>query len=273
MVAARSSRNELGITVPQRKVILHYHIFKNAGTSIDRMLRESYGGRWLYYDKPEGGAKISPAEMEAFILDHPDALAFSSHQVVPPLPSRHLEVFPIVLLRHPIDRAYSAYLFEWQKQQGGTEPVGSFADYIAEKFRYPRRNAIEDFQAFHLANLGYCDWMPATDLDDEDILRHARRFLVKMGCFGIVDRYAESLRWFKKKLGPHFPDLKFVEHRENVLQDKTLSITDKIGRIRKMLDEPTYASLIMRNQIDLRLYEYALGLFAKVPWFRGERNA
>ena len=97
----------------KRKVIIHYHIFKNAGTSIDRMLKESFSERWANYDKPEPTSKISPAELEEFILDNPDLMAVSSHHAVPPLPDKHLEVYPIILLRHPIDRAYSAYLFEW----------------------------------------------------------------------------------------------------------------------------------------------------------------
>ncbi len=246
----------------QRKVILHYHIFKNAGTSIDRMLEESYGDRWLNFDKPEGGAKISPLEMEEFILGHPDAVAFSSHQVVPPLPSRQLQVFPIIVLRHPVDRAYSAYLFEWKKQQGTSRPVGTFAGYIADKFRVPRQNAIEDFQAYHLANRNYRSRAVSLSLAEEDILRNARRLLAEIGYFGIVDRYAESLRWFKKVLGPHFPELKFKEHRENVLQDTNLPIAEKVERIYDLLDDRSYTALVMRNQLDLRLYEYALGMMA-----------
>jgi hypothetical protein len=64
--------------------------------------------------------------MEEFILDHPHGAAFSSHQVVPPLPARQLQVLPIVFLRHPIDRAYSAYLFEVQKETPA--PISVCAD-------------------------------------------------------------------------------------------------------------------------------------------------
>jgi hypothetical protein len=89
------------------------------------------------WDAANSGAKISASEMEAFVLDHPDILAVSSHQVVPPLPDRHLEVYPFIFIRHPIDRAYSAYLFEWKKQKAGDKGVGSFDDYVAEKFKLP----------------------------------------------------------------------------------------------------------------------------------------
>lgn len=56
----------------------------------------------------------------------------------------------------------------------------------------------------------------------------------------------------------------FDEYHENQLQDETLTISDKVERIRNNLDSLSYTSLVMRNQLDLRLYEYALGLFAKI---------
>ena len=248
----------------KRKVIIHYHIFKNAGTSIDRMLEESYGERWMNFDKPEVGEKISPEEMEEFILDHPSGVAFSSHQLVPPPQFKRVIVFPIILIRHPIDRAYSAYLFEWRKQQGVEEPIGSFAEYIDEKFQHPRQNAIEDFQAFHLANRCYSGKIAQPILDDEDILGNARGLLSNIGYFGIVDYYAESLQYFKIKMAMHFPELIFKEFRENVLQDETMSIGVKLARIKRLLNDCSYISLVMRNQLDLRLYEYALGLFTKM---------
>src|SRR5687767_12265527 len=158
----------------KRRVIIHYHIFKNAGTSVDRMLQESFGEAWASWDTENRDGKISPSELEAFLLDRPHLAALSSHQIVPPLPSRELDVFPIVFVRHPIDRAHSAYLFEWQKQQGAEEPIGSFDDYVREKLANPRLNAIEDFQALHLANRGYENRRPSADLDDEAILGNAK---------------------------------------------------------------------------------------------------
>jgi hypothetical protein len=243
--------------VTKRKVILHYHIFKNAGTSVDRMLEEAYGERWLSFDKED--QKISPAEMEEFIFDNPHAVAFSSHQVVPPLPSKRLVVYPIVLIRHPIDRAYSAYLFEWKKQQGTEEPIGSFTDYIIEKFSNPRKNAIEDYQALHLANRGYQTRFFLSE-SDEEILRNTRKFIADVDCLGVVDRYSEALRRFKKILTPHFPELVIREYRENALQDEALSLSNKVSYIYDLLDKSIITELTMRNLLDLRLYEYVLGL-------------
>ena len=245
----------------KRKVILHYHIFKNAGTSIDRMLQASLGNRWANFDRTDSSAKISPEEMEAYILDHPDLLAVSSHHAVPPLPDRHLHVYPIILLRHPVDRAYSAYLFEWKKQQNTTDPIGTFADYIREKFRQPRRNAIEDFQTLHLANRSYTHRLPSAEIGDEKLLSNARTLLREAGCFGIVDRFSESLKLMTRRLGPVFPEVKWNEYQENRLQEEGVDLSDKMKNVISMLDHATYTQLVMRNQLDLRLYENALGRF------------
>jgi hypothetical protein len=245
----------------RRKVILHYHVFKNAGTSVDEMLKSSLGERWSEWDKEDPGARISPAEMEQFILDHPDLLAVSSHQIVPPLPSKHLDIYPIVFLRHPIDRAYSAYLFEWKKQKGGSEPIDSFGAYVQQALSQRRKSAIEDFQALHFANRGYESRRPSTELDDEALLDNSRQFLRALPLFGIVERYSESMSRMQKLWGSIFPEVSFAVFHANALQDAAQSLPQKIAKLRATMEPEIFAELTLRNQMDLRLYEYALACF------------
>ena len=245
----------------RRKVLLHYHVFKNAGTSVDRMLQDSLGDRWKQWDLEHPGAKISPQQMEEFILDQPDLVAVSSHQVVPPVPSRHLDVYPIVFMRHPIDRAYSAYLFEWQKQKGSEQPVGTFDAYIHQNLSLRRRSAIEDFQTLHFANRGYESRWPSDQLDDEEYLRNAKAFLRSVPVLGVVERYAESIGRMKQAWGATFPELSFSIFHANVLQDPKLSVAQKMRSLRQTVDPDALGKLILRNQMDLRLYEYATACF------------
>ena len=253
----------------KRKVILHYHIFKNAGTSVDHMLKESLGERWVEWDTSDPGAKISAAEIETYILDHPGIVAVSSHQAVPPLPSRHLDVYPVIFLRHPIDRAYSAYLFEWKKQKGAESPTGHFEEYVAEKFRHPRKNAIEDFQTLHLANRGYENRWPSGALDDEEILRNAKEFLLSLPFFGMVEDYARSMAQMKEVFAKPFPELSFKAFRDNALQDPAQSLYDKIRDLRQAISPDVFNQLVLRNQMDLRLFEFANACFGL---WRGPRG-
>jgi len=249
------------MSTARRKVILHYHIFKNAGTSVDRMLEDSLGARWANWDRPNAGAKISPSEMEEFILDQPDLLAVSSHQVVPPLPNRSLDIYPIVLMRHPLDRAYSAYLFEWHKQKQASGEDASFDAYVLDRFQNPRANAIEDFQAFHFANRGFDSKRVAPGRPDEDVLQNARGFLQSLPVFGLVERYADYMARLKKAWGPIFPELNFEVHHANALQKEDQSLGQKVAALKASMKPEVYSELVLRNQLDLRLYEYAMARY------------
>lgn len=250
------------LLILSRKVILHYHIFKNAGTSIDEMLKRSLGSRWREWDMDDVNARISPAQMESYLLANPELVAVSSHQAVPPLPNRQLTVFPIIFLRHPIDRAYSAYLFEWMKQQGTSEPIGSFDAYVEEKLALPRRNAIEDSQTLCLANTGYDTNFPLRRGGDEQLLQSARDLLLAIPFLGVVEHFTQSMQQMRAVLAPHFPDLSFELFMENCLQDPAESLDDKLSRIRSIMSQKTYNRLVLRNQLDIRLYEFALALFS-----------
>ena len=95
-----------------RDVIVHYHIFKNAGSSIDACLANSFGPRWHNYDIDEDWANITSDDLRQHLAEHPDLRAISSHQARSPDPSGgDLRAHPIVFVRHPIDRVGSMYSF------------------------------------------------------------------------------------------------------------------------------------------------------------------
>ena len=69
-----------------RHLIVHYHIFKNAGSTFDAMLEATFGSRWANHDKTQAAAFITPAELAEYIQAHPHLDALSSHHAVLPLP-------------------------------------------------------------------------------------------------------------------------------------------------------------------------------------------
>ncbi len=243
-----------------RKVILHYHLFKNAGTSIDYMLKDSFGEAWKSYDLPSSpNSLITAEEMKELILNEPSIIAWSSHQVVPPLPKiQGVEVYPIVFIRHPIDRARSAYLFEWQKQKDlNKPPVGTFAEYIAHKFKAPRRNAIENFQTLRLSHPFSKRLREYGEGTDQEYIEGAKKFLSSLPFFGIVERYDQSIKKLNNWLSPHFPELKANVYQKNVLQDKTLPLKQRISAIKEELGVEAFRELRERNSLDLELYSFS----------------
>ena len=96
-----------------RTTVVHFHLFKNAGTTVERGLQDYFGERWASFDKPASAARISQVELETFLNTNQALQAVSSHHLRPPLvDSTLMKWLPVLFLRHPIDRIRSAYEFE-----------------------------------------------------------------------------------------------------------------------------------------------------------------
>jgi len=119
-------------------------------------------------------------------------------------------------------------------------------------------NAVEDFQALHLANRGYESRLRSKLLHDEEVLANARDFLMKVPCLGGSDALIAKMAIV---LLPSSLDSRAAKYRENALQEADMAVHEKVDRIRSAVGS-AYAELVSRNQLDLRLYEFAWGLIA-----------
>jgi hypothetical protein len=137
----------------QRPVLIHFHIYKNAGSSIDRLLAESFRDAWTTYEDSAQDI-IDCRQLRVFLTARPDLRAVSSHRFRAPLPYRTAR--PIVMLRHPVDRARSIYQFARRDPTQHDHAVArcrSFADYVEHYL--PRKDAgvvIRDYQVVHLSD-------------------------------------------------------------------------------------------------------------------------
>ncbi len=126
-----------------RKVICHYHIFKNAGTSFGHMLDASFGVRHLSFDGPFPFFTIDQEQLDRIILRKTDAVAFSSHQIQLPAPvSRQYRVLAVVFLRDPMLRLASLWRFKRQAGDGTDTAAAagrlSFADWLGWSLDHPQ---------------------------------------------------------------------------------------------------------------------------------------
>ena len=238
-----------------RNVIVHYHLFKNAGSSIDHLLKFNFGDKWMAYDSDSANGVIPCQDLEKLIADNPDVDAFSSHQIVPPLPQIEGNVYPIVILRDPIDRVKSAYLFEWKKQLGLEEPKGTLEEYIKNKFSNKRRNSIEEFQVIRLSNQYRDRFQNHSNINDDELLDAAKKFIESLSFIGIVDDFDRSAELLIDFLKSDFPDFKSREFKSNVLQDLSLSQLQKREQIKSELSAEVYEEVLDRNKLDESLYQ------------------
>ncbi|MEE9322809.1 MAG: sulfotransferase family 2 domain-containing protein [Granulosicoccus sp.] len=246
----------------KRTILLHYHLFKNGGTSIEKLLRDSFGKAWASWDKEQPGAKISGAEMQAWIEQNKKICAISSHQIVPPVPQGDFHVIPIVFLRDPLLRVRSSYSFEWQKQLGLDEPKGSLQAYIEEKFKQKNSSVIANFQVSRLSNDHYDEVRQKLDRHDTTHrLSSAMRFIDQLPFIGLVERFEDSMGLIQLATRQHFPKLKIREYRENVTQAANQPPEQRIDQLRRDIGNELFDELCLRNRLDLQLYSYALGRF------------
>ncbi|UHQ55868.1 sulfotransferase family 2 domain-containing protein [Microbulbifer sp. YPW16] len=250
-----------------RKLIVHYHLFKNAGSSVDAILRHSFGQHWISFDKSDPSAKILPHELDRFIDENPSIRAISSHHALTPLPlSDAYEIFPLVFIRHPIARAKSAYLFEWQKQLGLERPKGSFSDYVQEKVLDNDRGAISNFHVCQLSNVAIQGKRPVHDESPEARLARAKERLDSLPFFGLVEFFQESLVRAHFYLKYHFPELNVVNRVINTTQKVDQNLDAKLVGIRAELGAELYRLLEQENKLDLEFYKYARQqFFSTVP--------
>ncbi|MGR3732958.1 sulfotransferase family 2 domain-containing protein, partial [Pseudophaeobacter sp.] len=140
-----------------RTVILHYHLFKNAGTSLDQILKRNFGDRWVTREFSMKGGDNS-AQLADWIREEKDAVAFSTHTGAGPVPEiEGVRVVSVMLLRDPIVRIRSAYQFE-RKQCADT--LGArlakevdFETYVRTRLEMPHDRQCRNFHTHRLASM------------------------------------------------------------------------------------------------------------------------
>ncbi len=235
---------------PTRTVVLHYHLFKNAGTSVDQMLKAYFGPAWVAAEFPMTGNDNTDA-VQSWIAERADARAFSSHTMVGPVPRpAGVEVVPVILLRDPIRRIASAYRFE-RGQSAETwgaklAKAHDFDGYVRARLAIPEDRQCRNFQVSRLASL-----CPGED----DELARAKTGLEALhtsGVVGLVEDFAGFAAALTDRLAPIFEGFGPEAAHANT--------TTAAGGAPVDLDGPLAAVLEESNREDAALLAHAVTL-------------
>lgn len=241
-----------------RLVVLHHHVFKNAGTTLDGALEREFGPRFATYDGPRPNHCLNRDEIAAFLARRPAIQALSSHQARPrSLPETGFRWLPILLVRHPLDRVRSIYAFE--RRQRGSSPGARMAKqldlpgYVRWRMTQGQPNLLCDY---HLGFLSvHREHGPKRpDLDA------AKAALEGMALTGTVERFDESVAVGEAVLRRWLPGLDLSCAPRNVTQGRRASLEERLDELREALGDTLYDELVARNQHDLELHRFANAL-------------
>jgi hypothetical protein len=241
-----------------RFVIVHYHIFKNGGTTIESILHREFGERFATLHGPSDNSVLTGEHLASFLHEHCGISAVSSHHLRYPRPSiPGTVIFDCCFLRHPLDRLVSVYTY--LHRINSSDPLSRRArrqtprDFMGQTLK-ESPHLVSDVQVTQLANAG-AFFRPANERD----LDRATQVISDMALPGLVDMFSESMVAAEYFLQPAFPGLRLdhtplnvsrpseTHHRNHKLED----------RLVELWGPDLYADLARLNQFDLELYHRA----------------
>ncbi len=250
-----------------RSIIIHYHLFKNAGSTIDDMLMKAFGTEWLSYDGNDPAGRITTCQLTECILRNPLVKAISSHQALLPMPIiENITILPIFFLRHPLDRVRSVYAFE--RRQGiesgpiskGAEHAARlcFKDYLRWRLDSSENGVVHNFQTL---NLNYEQCKSGIS---HDKYRKAIEQLKNLKVFGLVERFDESIDLFAHFFDSYNHSFNTDFEIMNQTNKREANLNDRLLTMERDLGEATWIEIQERNYWDLLLYDDANDIFTNL---------
>jgi hypothetical protein len=248
---------EITIGVPStRFVIVHYHILKNGGSTIESILRREFGHAFATVHGPRASSTLGGRELAGFLRDHPHTSAISSHHLRYPKPFlRNIVVFDCCFLRHPLDRLHSFY--NHLRHTDSTDPLCLRARELSPRAFMQRLvaespNFASEVHVTQLARSGAYT-RPAHPSD----LEKATRVLNEMAIPGLVEMFDESLVAAEYFLRPAFPELSLEFVPQNVRRSPAMTITEREKELADLWGVTLYDEVARLNQLDFELYRRA----------------
>ena len=236
---------------------LHYHIFKNGGTTIDWILKKNFGKSFEEIHTPSVNGYIYSDFINDYFDKQPNIIALSSHHFRPPFPlSDKNNYIEICFLRHPIDRLNSMYSFynrskindDISTQKAKELSLSEYIDWIMETKHYIAINS----QTCLFSKSG-AFYYPPSNLD----LEYAIQTIENVKFLGVVEFFDESMVAAEYFLKPVFPKIDLSYIPQNIDKSRKQNLKDRIKIFRKKCGEKKFSQIKKNNKLDEILVEHA----------------
>ena len=245
-------------------LLIHYHIFKNAGTSFKWSIIDALGEKaFASYDSSSPQGFISRRDLTSFAVRHPEITVLSSHQAAPPAPAIYgREVFSSILIRDPIARIRSMYAFECRQKASSRGAI--MAKQLNFK-RYVQWRLEETPSVLCNYQVYFCSRKPNDDifLPGPERVEQAIANFDNISIVGTVARYEEWLALTQKVLSTALPQLTLDVKRRNTTEANEPSEEQILGQLITDLGEATAEYLLENNKLDMCLHQIADALLTR----------
>lgn len=231
-----------------RYVVVHYHIFKNGGTTVETILEREFGEGFATLHGPDADATLTGSDLTEFLQGCPNVSAVSSHHLRYPKPGiPHVVLFDWCFLRHPLARLHSYYTY-LSRREALRESAREFLEHLMDAAPHQ----VSDVQVNLLAN-GGAFTRPAGERD----LDKATEILRQMAIPGLVSMFDESLVAAEYFLRPAFPTIRLEYVPQNVTNGTNGTgtlLSDRLDHLIALWGVDLYEKLVRLNQMDLELF-------------------
>ena len=239
-----------------RHVLLHYHIFKNAGSTLDAILERNFGPALAFLHTRDPNSVLTVSDVLSFLESHKSIRAISSHHLRPPEPGNDAFVFiGVLILRDPIDRLGSMYAY--YRASDNDDPLAraakeagmtAFLQTLVDE--YP--NIANNSQVVYLASSGRYTRPPMTADLHKAVEMFSREAVVIT-----TEMFDRSLVAAEYYLRPTFGNLDFSYVSQNVSPGRASSLEGRLAEIKRACGEKLFQTLLDMNKLDLQLVEAA----------------
>lgn len=239
-----------------RVILFHFHLFKNAGTSIDAILKKNFRDKFVNKEFDFYPYKRNINAVISWIRKEKDKIAFSSHTArlfdFTQLEKEGIKLIPIIFVRHPLVRIHSAYKFEREKQRNieSFEPVlarnTTFKGYIEVRWYLPNDHQTRNFHISRFSDMFY--------EEEGDMFSKALKALEHLTFVGLVEKFEESIKKLENIVKEYYPDFKVENIEENIQISPIVSIEERLKEIRKILGK-FYFKFEEANKMDILFWE------------------
>jgi len=234
--------------MPKKPVLLHFHIFKNAGMTFGWVLENNFQKDHVRMDDIDG--KVLGSEIvKRFIEKYPSVKAFSCHNMdISIQNTSEIEFIKLIFIREPIDRACSIYSYNKNVNTGKQESVEN-----AKKMK------LQEYIEWHLENntgqMQDTQTKYLTGFKSKDV-EVAIKNLKETNVVCVVDRFDESMVIAEEHLKTKFPNVDLSYVIQNVTSENNIKIKEKIDGRKKELGV-TGRKLEDNNKKDYAIYAEA----------------